>query len=395
MHIQHWLPYFILFAAACITALLVTPLASKIAWKVDAVDRPEARRINTKPIPRMGGIAIFVALLVTYIMLFSGLKSFQLPLTLMPPRQFSVDYQILGLAVVVIFVTGLLDDKFTLKPHQKLIGQILAGIIAAASGLVLGSIINPFTGKIMSLGLWTYPITVLYLVAYTNIINLIDGLDGLASGIGMISSLTMFILAFGARRFDAAALAISLAGACLGFLRYNFHPASIFLGDSGSMLIGFMLGTISLLNVTRIAGLTTIIIPLVVAGIPIMDTFSAIIRRLRGHVSISQADRGHIHHRLIAEGYDQRQAVLVMYAWTIALCIGAYVMTQVEMRPRIVIFIVLIIVSFFFGKHLRLFEPVLLHHQDPKTGTDKLITPDDPAFKEEEEKIEHETPLHH
>ncbi|MFC2646931.1 glycosyltransferase family 4 protein [Atopobium sp. oral taxon 416] len=395
MHIQHWLPYFILFAAACITALLVTPLASKIAWKVDAVDRPEARRINTKPIPRMGGIAIFVALLVTYIMLFSGLKSFQLPLTLMPPRQFSVDYQILGLAVVVIFVTGLLDDKFTLKPHQKLIGQILAGIIAAASGLVLGSIINPFTGKIMSLGLWTYPITVLYLVAYTNIINLIDGLDGLASGIGMISSLTMFILAFGARRFDAAALAISLAGACLGFLRYNFHPASIFLGDSGSMLIGFMLGTISLLNVTRIAGLTTIIIPLVVAGIPIMDTFSAIIRRLRGHVSISQADRGHIHHRLIAEGYDQRQAVLVMYAWTIVLCIGAYVMTQVEMRPRIVIFIVLIIVSFFFGKHLRLFEPVLLHHQDPKTGTDKLITPDDPAFKEEEEKIEHETPLHH
>lgn len=395
MHIQHWLPYFILFAAACITALLVTPLASKIAWKVDAVDRPEARRINTKPIPRMGGIAIFVALLVTYIMLFSGLKSFQLPLTLMPPRQFSVDYQILGLAVVVIFVTGLLDDKFTLKPHQKLIGQILAGIIAAASGLVLGSIINPFTGKIMSLGLWTYPITVLYLVAYTNIINLIDGLDGLASGIGMISSLTMFILAFGARRFDAAALAISLAGACLGFLRYNFHPASIFLGDSGSMLIGFMLGTISLLNVTRIAGLTTIIIPLVVAGIPIMDTFSAIIRRLRGHVSISQADRGHIHHRLIAEGYDQRQAVLVMYAWTIVLCIGAYVMTQVEMRLRIVIFIVLIIVSFFFGKHLRLFEPVLLHHQDPKTGTDKLITPDDPAFKEEEEKIEHETPLHH
>lgn len=395
MHIQHWLPYFILFAAACITALLVTPLASKIAWKVDAVDRPEARRINTKPIPRMGGIAIFVALLVTYIMLFSGLKSFQLPLTLMPPRQFSVDYQILGLAVVVIFVTGLLDDKFTLKPHQKLIGQILAGIIAAASGLVLGSIINPFTGKIMSLGLWTYPITVLYLVAYTNIINLIDGLDGLASGIGMISSLTMFILAFGARRFDAAALAISLAGACLGFLRYNFHPASIFLGDSGSMLIGFMLGTISLLNVTRIAGLTTIIIPLVVAGIPIMDTFSAIIRRLRGHVSISQADRGHIHHRLIAEGYDQRQAVLVMYAWTIVLCIGAYVMTQVETRPRIVIFIVLIIISFFFGKHLRLFEPVLLHHQDPKTGTDKLITPDDPAFKEEEEKIEHETPLHH
>jgi len=395
VHIQHWLPYFILFAAACITALMVTPLASKIAWKVDAVDRPEARRINTKPIPRMGGIAIFVALLVTYIMLFSGLKSFQLPLTLMPPRQFSVDYQILGLAVVVIFVTGLFDDKFTLKPHQKLIGQILAGIIAAASGLVLGSIINPFTGKIMSLGLWTYPITVLYLVAYTNIINLIDGLDGLASGIGMISSLTMFILAFGARRFDAAALAISLAGACLGFLRYNFHPASIFLGDSGSMLIGFMLGTISLLNVTRIAGLTTIIIPLVVAGIPIMDTFSAIIRRLRGHVSISQADRGHIHHRLIAEGYDQRQAVLVMYAWTIVLCIGAYVMTQVEMRPRIVIFIVLIIVSFFFGKHLRLFEPVLLHHQDPKTGTDKLITPDDPAFKEEEEKIEHETPLHH
>jgi UDP-GlcNAc:undecaprenyl-phosphate GlcNAc-1-phosphate transferase len=383
-----------LFLSALVTTLLTTPIASKIAWKVDAIDYPEKRRINTTPIPRMGGIAVFLGLLVALLLQIFGYRYLGWPFSIMPPRSRAISYPLLGVAILTIFVTGLLDDKYSLKPHQKLLGQVLAATLAAASGLVIGNIVSPVTGDFIELGIWTYPITAIYLVAYVNIFNLIDGLDGLASGIAVIASFTMFIIAFGGGRFDAAGLSIALAGACLGFLKYNFHPATIFLGDSGSMLIGFVLGTISLLNVTRIAGLTTIIVPLVIAGIPIIDTFSAIIRRIRAHVSIGQADRGHIHHRLIAEGFDQKQAVLLMYAWTSVLCIGSYVMTQVMLWPRIGIFFLLLVISALFCRHLHLFEPVLLHHQDPTTGDDTLITPDDPAFQAEENKLEHHSHHH-
>ncbi|MCH3924874.1 MAG: undecaprenyl/decaprenyl-phosphate alpha-N-acetylglucosaminyl 1-phosphate transferase [Atopobiaceae bacterium] len=391
---EHWVPYIMLFLSALVTTLLTTPIASKIAWKVDAIDYPEKRRINTTPIPRMGGIAVFLGLLVALLLQIFGYRYLGWPFSIMPPRSRAISYPLLGVAILTIFVTGLLDDKYSLKPHQKLLGQVLAATLAAASGLVIGNIVSPVTGDFIELGIWTYPITAIYLVAYVNIFNLIDGLDGLASGIAVIASFTMFIIAFGGGRFDAAGLSIALAGACLGFLKYNFHPATIFLGDSGSMLIGFVLGTISLLNVTRIAGLTTIIVPLVIAGIPIIDTFSAIIRRIRAHVSIGQADRGHIHHRLIAEGFDQKQAVLLMYAWTSVLCIGSYVMTQVMLWPRIGIFFLLLVISALFCRHLHLFEPVLLHHQDPTTGDDTLITPDDPAFQAEENKLEHHSHHH-
>lgn len=166
----------------------------------------------------------------------------------------------------------------------------------------------------------------------------------------------------------------------MGFLRYNFHPASIFMGDSGSLLLGFSLGCISLLSVTRVAGITTLILPLVLAGIPIIDTFSAIVRRLRAHVSVGQADRGHIHHRLIDEGFDQRQAVVLIYLWTAALSCGAILMTQVDTAARVVVFIVLVAMSALFALRLKLFTPVLLHHFNPRSGSDEIIGPDDPDF---------------
>ena len=189
-------------------------------------------------------------------------------------------------------------------------------------------------------------------------------------------------------RIDAAALSIALFGACLAFLRYNFNPASIFLGDSGSLLLGFALGSISLLNVSRTAALTSLIIPLIVAGVPIIDTFSAIVRRKRAHISIGQADKGHIHHRLIQEGYNQKQAVLLIYAWCIMLSAGAAAINQVEVPMRVLIFTVLAIGSAAFAKHLHLFEPVLRHHYNKRTHEDELVTPDDPAFKQEEQAAE-------
>lgn len=378
-----WLPYLGLFVVALVTALVTTPVARNIAVRLDAVDYPSKRRINKTPIPRMGGIAIMLALAAAVLLQFVGTKLLGWPVVLIPSPLMHVNYYALAAAFVIIFLVGAIDDVRTLGPLPKLMGQVLAASVAAAGGLVIGRIVNPFMGGSIDLGILAYPATVIYLVAYVNIINLIDGLDGLAAGITCISSFTLFILARMAGRLDAASLSIALAGATLGFLYHNFHPAKIFLGDSGSLLLGFSLGTITLLNVTRLAGLTTIVLPLTLSGIPIIDTLSAIVRRRRAHVSIGHADRGHIHHRLMQEGFDQRQAVLFIYAWTILLCVGSFVITQVTVLPRIIIFMSLVLMTAVFAARLHMFEPVLRHHYDPDKGEDVLVTPDNPAFQEE------------
>ena len=385
--VEWWIPYACLFATAFVVTLAMTPLAGKVAWRLGAVDRPSRRRINTRTIPRMGGIAIFLALIAAVVVQYLGTTRLHWPVVLLPGPFMTVNYYLLAISFLVIFLTGAIDDVIQLRPLAKLAGQVLAAVIAVAGGLTVGRIVNPLGGE-FSLGWASYPITVVYLVAYVNIINLIDGLDGLASGITCISCMTLFSMATLAGRLDAAALSISVAGATLAFLRYNFNPASIFLGDSGSLLLGFSLGTISLLNVTRMAGLTTMIMPLVISFVPIVDTLSAIVRRKRAHVSVGHADKGHIHHRLIKDGYNQRQAVLFMYAWTTLLCAGAVVMTQVKVPLRIAIFCLLIGASFAFAWHLRLFEPVLRHHYNPKSGEDEIVTPEDPAFAVEERKAE-------
>lgn len=384
--VPDWIPFTCLFVASLATALLATPLARKLAIRLGAVDKPNPRRINKTPVPRMGGIAIFAGIAVAFLVQYVGTMFLGWPVVLVPSPRMQVNYWMLVAAFAVIFATGLLDDKYSLKPLQKLAGQVLAAVIAVAGGLVIGDISNPLGGDFVSLGWVAYPVTVVYLVAYVNIINLIDGLDGLAAGISAIASSTMFILSVWAGRLDSAALSIAVVGSSLGFLRYNFHPASIFMGDSGSLTLGFALGVSSLLSVTRFAGLTTIAVPLVISAVPILDTFSAIVRRTRAHVSVGHADRGHIHHRLMDEGYDQRQAVLLMYGWTALLCVGSVVMTKVETVPRILIFCALLALSMLFARRLHLFEPVLLHHYDPKTGADELVTPADAAFEEEAER---------
>ena len=381
--VPDWIPFTCLFLAALATALVVTPVARRLAVRLGAVDKPNHRRINKTPVPRMGGIAIFAGIAAAFFVQYAGTMFLGWPVVLVPSPRMQVNYWMLVAAFCVIFATGLLDDKFSLKPKQKLAGQILAAVIAVVGGLFIGDISNPLAPGFIHLGWIAYPLTVVYLVAYVNIINLIDGLDGLAAGISAIASMTMFVLSVWAGRLDSAALSIAVVGSSLGFLRYNFHPASIFMGDSGSLTLGFALGVSSLLSVTRFAGLTTIAVPLVISAVPILDTFSAIVRRTRAHVSVGHADRGHIHHRLMDEGYDQRQSVLLMYGWTALLCVGSILMTQVETIPRILIFCALLVLSMLFARRLHLFEPVLLHHYDPKTGEDELVSPADAAFEEE------------
>ena len=379
------MPYLFVAAAAFLATYLCVPIAKRLAQRWGAIDYPSKRRINTTPIPRLGGLAVFAGLCCALIVEIAGIKLLGWPPILIPHPSMSINYPLLGVAFLIVVATGAVDDVRSLNPKKKLLGQVLAACVAASAGLLIGRVVNPLVpGTEIDLGLIAYPITVIYLVAFTNIINLIDGLDGLAAGISGIASLSMFSFAVLSGRLDAATLSIALFGACLAFLRYNFHPATIFLGDSGSLLLGFGLGTISLLNVSRTAALTSLIIPLIVAGVPILDTLSAIVRRRRAHVSIGQADKGHIHHRLIQEGYDQRQAVLLIYGWCLLLSLGAVIINQVSVGPRIVIFLVLLACSALFATRLHLFEPVLRHHYNPKTKRDEIVTPEDPGFADEE-----------
>ena len=367
--------YPLLFLVALLATLLATPLAKCIAQHLGAIDKPDERRINKVPIPRMGGIGIALGLVAAVAVQVAGTKLLGWPTVFVPHMQLQgVDYKLLTVAVVIVFLTGAIDDVRNLKPRQKLLGQILAACVAAASGLVIGNIANPFTAELIPIGWLAYPITVVYLVAFTNVINLIDGLDGLAAGITAISCAAMFYLSYEAHQIDAAVLACILAGCCLGFLRYNFNPASIFMGDCGSNMLGFLLGVIALLGVNRVAAATTLIVPLVIAGVPIIDTFAAIVRRRRGHTAISQADTGHIQHRLIKQGFDQKQAALMIYGWSILLAAGAIIMTKVALPLRFVVFILLVGVSAVFIRKLHLFEPVLLHRYNPKTHTDEIVS---------------------
>ena len=367
--------YPLLFLVALLATLLATPLAKCIAQHLGAIDKPDERRINKVPIPRMGGIGIALGLVAAVAVQVAGTKLLGWPTVFVPHMQLQgVDYKLLTVAVVIVFLTGAIDDVRNLKPRQKLLGQILAACVAAASGLVIGNVANPFTAELIPIGWLAYPITVVYLVAFTNVINLIDGLDGLAAGITARSCAAMFYLSYEAHQIDAAVLACILAGCCLGFLRYNFNPASIFMGDCGSNMLGFLLGVIALLGVNRVAAATTLIVPLVIAGVPIIDTFAAIVRRRRGHTAISQADTGHIQHRLIKQGFDQRQAALMIYGWSILLAAGAIIMTKVALPLRFVVFILLVSVSAVFIRKLHLFKPVLLHRYNPKTHTDEIVS---------------------
>lgn len=369
--------YPLLFLVALLATLLATPLAKCIAQHLGAIDKPSERRINKVPIPRMGGIGIALGLVAAVAVQVAGTKLLGWPTVFVPHMQLQgVDYKLLTVAIVIVFLTGAIDDVRNLKPRQKLLGQILAACVAAASGLVIGNVANPFTAELIPIGWLAYPITVVYLVAFTNVINLIDGLDGLAAGITAISCAAMFYLSYEAHQIDAAVLACILAGCCLGFLRYNFNPASIFMGDCGSNMLGFLLGVIALLGVNRVAAATTLIVPLVIAGVPIIDTFAAIVRRRRGHTAISQADTGHIQHRLIKQGFDQKQAAIMIYGWSILLAAGAIIMTKVALPLRFVVFILLVGVSAVFIRKLHLFEPVLLHRYNPKTHTDEIVSAD-------------------
>ena len=357
-----WIHYLLIFAIALFATAVFVPPVRRFARTHGIVDEPGPRRVNKKPVPRMGGVAMFggflVALLVEYILERMGI--WHGPIYM--PGQINV--QVIGIVIGLAFVVfvGIVDDIYSIRPGVKFLGQIVASCIIAGTGTLLFHFHMPESAQVIELGLWSYPITVSYLVCFINIINLIDGLDGLAADITALAAVTLFVMFMTMTESSAALFAAIAAAIALGFLIYNFNPASVFMGDSGSMQLGLLLGTVSLVGTTRLLSVTMLIVPVIVALVPIIDTAAAIVRRVRKHESIATPDAGHIHHRLLRRGFSQRKAVLLIYLWTAILCVGALLMWMLGDPEKIAIFIVLLIASGIIVHKLGLFGPIRQRH---------------------------------
>ncbi len=293
------------FVCAFLLAFLSTPFVKKLAKKIGAIDIPkDKRRMHTDSVPLIGGLAIFLGFLVSTV-LFA-----------------EIDIKIIAIlsGALIMVVLGVFDDKYALGAKFKLMIQIIAAAIPVIAGVRIERIILPFlkSGGI-EFGWLAYPITILWIVALTNAVNLIDGLDGLAAGVSAIASFSMFLIALMQGNYVIAVMSAALVGACCGFLPYNFSPASIFMGDTGSTFLGFVMASLSVLGLFKIHAIISFAVPFIAFGIPIFDTSFAIFRRIKEHRPIMSPDRGHLHHRLVDMGFSHKQAVLIIYAICIVL----------------------------------------------------------------------------
>ncbi len=283
---------------AGLVVIAATPLAMRLAARVGAVDHPSDRRIHREPTPRLGGLAILAGFLV--------------PVLYYLPADRATRALVTG--AVLIALLGAVDDIWGLSPSVKLAGQAACAAVPVAAGLTIDHITIPLLG-VGNLGPAEYPLTILWFVALVNMINFTDGMDGLAAGISGLGLTTFAVLAASLGRADAAIMAAALAGACAAFLWFNFHPARIFMGDSGSMLLGFVIAGVAVGGVMKSAAAIAVVAPLVVLAIPILDTSFVILKRLKHGLPVYSADRSHFHHRFFTIGWSQRKTVLALYGW--------------------------------------------------------------------------------
>ncbi len=333
------------FILATVISAILTPIAIKLAPKIGAMDVPkDTRRMHNHPIPRFGGLGIYIAMLVSI-------------LICVPRTEGSLGaVQVRGFlaGATIIVIVGLIDDLKGLKPVQKLIGQIIAALVPCYFSVRVFAISNIFNGSYIEFpGIVSIILTVLWVVGITNTINLIDGLDGLAAGVSIISCFAVAYTSFIAGRPETCALVLAIAGAALGFLFYNFHPAKIFMGDTGSMLLGYCLATMSLIGVSSTKGTVLFVsfIPIIILALPIFDTSFAIVRRVANHRPIMKADKGHLHHRIMALGIGQRRAVIALYCISAIMGVAGILWTM-RMRAQALILAVigLTLIWVFLGK---------------------------------------------
>lgn len=304
--------YIIAFMISLIVTLLSIPLVKKLSYKLDIIDKPDNRKIHAKHMPTMGGLAIVFGFLAGFLYLW-------------PASVYTVPVLLGGLVIIVV---GILDDKITLSPLYKLIGQIIAAGIVVQSGMMIDFVNIPFIGH-HDFGWLAYPITIFWIVGVTNAINLVDGLDGLASGVSSIALSSMLIMAI----LDyptplAVAMCITLLAGTVGFLFFNWHPAKIFMGDTGAMFIGFIISLISITGLFKSLTLFSLIIPIVILGVPIFDTFFAIVRRILRRQKLSAPDQSHLHHYLLSLGFSHRTAVNIIYIISICFAASAIILSK-------------------------------------------------------------------
>lgn len=323
-------------AASFIISFASTPVIKTFAQKVGAMDVPnEERRVHDHPIPRLGGLAIFLGFLLSVI-LFADITT-----------------QIRGILIgaVIIVATGAIDDLVSLPAIVKLVIQIVTAVIAVMHGVVIDVLMNPniFADiEHLPLGILSVPITIIWIVAVTNAVNLIDGLDGLAVGVSTIASVTMLVVALMVAEPNVAVILACLAGACVGFMPYNLNPAKIFMGDTGALLLGYVLSTMSVVGMFKFYAVVSFFVPVLALAVPIMDTTFAFLRRILKGQNPMKPDRGHFHHRLIDMGMSQKQAVSILYTISIILGVSAVILATTG-ELKIIFFIIAFFVAALYG----------------------------------------------
>lgn len=336
----------IAFIIAAAVSFAATPLMMRLAKLVGAIDVPEDnRRVHTVPIPRLGGLAIFLGFVAA---LF---------------YKYGFKHELLGVltGASIIVTLGFFDDIKPLSAKFKFLVQIIAAVIVIQSGVKINGVTNPLyflfpEAPYIKFGIWSYPLTLFWIVGVTNAINLVDGLDGLAAGISTISAVTLLFAAMSTGQNVAAFLAAILAASALGFLPYNFNPAKIFMGDTGALFLGFMLSVISVTGALKGAAALSILVPIFAIGLPIFDTLFAMIRRTLSGKSMMEADKGHLHHKLLDAGMSQKQAVLTLYSISAVLGFSAVALVEVTLKVAFVLVFAVFLLASMGAKYLGLIE---------------------------------------
>jgi len=367
LHSAVWIRLLIALGVAFIISFAATPIVKSFAVQVGAIDVPDNdRHIHKRPIPRMGGLAIFFGFLLS-VLLFTEINA-----------------QVRGILLgsILIVIVGAVDDVLNLNAWLKFAVQILAAVIAVLSGVVINVLSSPLDVsevEAITIGILSVPVTILWIVGVTNSVNLIDGLDGLACGVSAIASITMLVVAMLVPEVNSnvAVMLAALVGACIGFIPYNLNPAKIFMGDTGALLLGYVMATVSVIGMFKFYTIVTFIVPVLALAVPLTDTTFAFTRRILRGQSPFHADRGHFHHRLLDMGFNQKQAVAVLYSVSAILGLAAVLLTTKGIIRNIlaaIAFVIAVCMWLFVFRH----NPNI-HHSSHKTDEAKTEEKDGEA----------------
>lgn len=334
MELMNIIKLVLAFAAALVISYFATPLAKKFAYIVGAVDVPrDNRRMHKTPVPRLGGLAIFLGFLISALIFGT------------------VDRAMASILIgaLIIVTLGILDDILRLNAGIKFIVQIIAACFPVLYGGLRIDFLTNFnffsSESFVYMGFFSIPVTLLWIVGLTNAVNFIDGLDGLAAGVSTIAALSFFAVSLITQNYYAAVISLALTGACLGFLPYNLNPAKIFMGDTGSEFLGFILATISIQGLFKFYAVISFAVPFLILGLPLFDLVSSVLRRVLSGKNPTEADRGHIHHKLIDMGFNQKQAVAILYIITTILGTIGVVLSRFGAGKALIVLLVLMLIG--------------------------------------------------